>query len=299
MLDLDKTGELPAAKVEELRKIIESHREELKEKGLYINDIVREDIFQILDDYCTVVFFPLDKEEENDGFHITMPVGYKQDTDTEHFVFLNTENPIEKQVFAAAHELGHIWVREDQFWDDELEKTIPRNQENLEAVMNRFAAELLMPEKLFRQSAVEHLKKYITKERTIFFTDTFRLIAGLMDEFCVPAQAVIGRLYETMILKKEACRRLLVGSEQGAGPEGYQELFESTLKMCIKEGGYTKLLKSTGKKGIKDFPEVLSKIEGKGIFSEERIEELRGMLEIPKIEPKEETFVVEETKQGE
>lgn len=295
MLNLDKLVDFPEEAVAALNANIRRHRAELIKEGLYINEIVREDIFNILGYYCTIAYFPL-PAEENDGFHITVPVDYRpgakpddedQEVKTEHFVYLNTEKPIEKQVFAAAHELGHIWLQGDPFWAD-----FPEGEEDLEAVMNRFAAELLMPKELFRQSAREHLKKYLTEEGMILFTDAFRVIAALMDEFCVPAQAVICRFYETGIMKKGACNRLL--AEAAKVPEREGEL--SRLEKCILEGGYTRLLKKTKKKGIKDFPEILSKMEGRGLFSEERIAALREKLKIPKIEAEEEAIAVEKTK---
>lgn len=284
MLNLDKMIDLPSQKVDMLVEISQRNREPLKKAGLYINDIVREDIFSILDHYCTVVYYPLPDEEENDGFHITMPVDYKEGSMSEHFVFLNTAKPLEKQVFAAAHELGHIWVSEDEFWDVELERVFLRTQDNLEAVMNRFAAEFLMPQRLFRQSAEEQLGKFVQADHRIFVEDAFRVIASLMDEFCVPAQAVICRFYETGIMKKEVCKQLLTGPVGTVTLEEYQKYFDSILEQCISEGGYTKLLKSTKKRGIKDFPEVLNDVECKNLFPVQKIERLRDMLGIPKIE---------------
>lgn len=293
MLNLDQIIDLPIDKVEALRKIITDNRKRLTSKGLYINDIVREDIFDILDDSCTVVYYPLPEDEENDGFHVTMPVDYKRDGDTEHFVFLNTSKPIEKQVFAAAHELGHIWVREDLFWDKELEAVLPKNPDNLDEVMNRFAAELLMPYEWFQKSAREQLIRY-TRQGKIFITDVIRVVASLMNQFCVPAQAVICRFHETRIVRKEVCQSLLTGPEDWETHE-YEAFFKSTLQKCVDEGGYRMLLKSTGKKGIKDFPDVLNKMEGKGLFSEQKTARLREKLDIPKISEEKTEIEIENT----
>lgn len=283
MLNLDKIVDLPQEKVADLTDIIAEKRAGLKDVGLYVNDIVREDIFDILANYCTVVYFPL-PDEENDGFHITMPVDYKEGGAQEHFVFLNTEKPLEKQVFAAAHELGHIWVSENEFWSGGLEETLPRNRDHVEAVMNRFAAELLMPEEWFGKSADEQLRKYEKADHRIFLADAFRVVASLMDEFCVPAQAVICRFYETKLLKKEACQQLLTGPVGKIEPQVYHHFFDFMVEQCVKEGGYTKLLKSTRRKGIKDFPVVLTEVERSGLFSPQKVEKLREMLGIPTIE---------------
>lgn len=282
MLNLDNIIDIPHEKVSRLNEIIQQKRYELQKANLYINNIVREDIFNILDYYCTVVFYPLDENESNDGFHITMPVDYKDNAE-EHFVFLNTTKPLEKQVFAAAHELGHIWVDEEHFWNDGLEQKLSHNPANIEAVMNRFAAELLMPKDLFFRSAKQQLKHFITEDRKIYIIDVFRVITSLMDEFCVPAQAVIYRFYEVNLLKKETCQKLLIGSNSGIQTEGYQNFFDDIIKKCVQEGGYTKLLNSSDKRGIKDFPEILRKVEQEELFPAQKIEKLRNMLSIPPI----------------
>lgn len=283
MLNLDNIIDLPVEKVKELNDIIEQKRAELKEKNLYINRIPREDIFNILDNYCTVVFYPLPAGESNDGFHVTMPVDYN-DCGEEHFVFLNTAKHREKQVFAAAHELGHIWVEEDIFWDDTLEQMLPREKkENVDAVMNCFAAELLMPREIFQRSAYALLQKFDTGDHKISYIDLFRAVACLMDEFCVPAQAVICRFYEVQLLEKNVCQELLTGPRDQKLPIDYSELFGKMVELCVQEGGYTGLLKNSEKRGIREFPEVLNEVEQKGLFSEQTIAQLREVLDLPKI----------------
>lgn len=283
MLNLDNIIDLPTEKVKELNDIIEHERTELKKKNLYINRIPREDIFNILDDYCTVVFYPLPDGESNDGFHVTMPVDYN-DYGEEHFVFLNTAKPKEKQIFAAAHELGHIWVEEETFWDDTLEQVLTREKkENVDAVMNRFAAELLMPGEIFQRSANALFQRFDTGDHKISYIDLFRAVASLMDEFCVPAQAVICRFYEVQLLGKNVCQELLTGPTDQKLSIDYSDLFGEMVKQCVREGGYTDLLKSSEKRGIRDFPEVLNEVEQKGLFSEQTIAQLREVLDLPKI----------------
>ena len=85
------------------------------------------------------------------------------------FVYLNTAKPLEKQIFAAGHELGHLWNVADIIWNAQLEKQFPR-KENEEAAMNRFSAELLMPEKTFYQSASPLLKSYQTADGKIMIS---------------------------------------------------------------------------------------------------------------------------------
>jgi len=106
------------------------------------NVLLRDDIFRLLDNQdCIVVYYPLDEDEENNGFHVEHPVK----GELKHFVFINTAQYKEKQIFTAAHELGHIWdiigyMNTNGFTG---------NEEWKEHVINRFAAELLMPEREF------------------------------------------------------------------------------------------------------------------------------------------------------
>lgn len=290
MLNVETLVDFPKETISAIKSIISNHRDELQGKGLYINDIVREDIFDILESSCTVVYYPFPKED-NDGFHVTLPVDYLQDATEEHFVYLNTEKYLEKQVYAAAHELGHIWVDENKIWDAALERILPKNQENVERLMNRFAAEMLMPEDIFLKSAIKQLKDHSKDDRRINVINIFRVTVSLMDEFCVPAQAVIYRFYETGIFAKEVCKQLLSGFTSNQ-KESYQEFFDNLVELCIQEGGYTKLHKSTKKKGIQGFPKLLDEVEQRHIFSEERTKMLRDMLDIPSIDGLEETFAI-------
>ena len=68
------------------------------------NMIIKDDIFGILEKHCTVVYYPI-KNEINCGFHTKRYVKDK----LEDFVYINTAKTVAEQVFAAAHELGHVW----------------------------------------------------------------------------------------------------------------------------------------------------------------------------------------------
>lgn len=278
MLNIDALVDFPESTVKTINSIISKRRDELKRKNLFINDIVREDIFDILESCCTVVYYPL-PGEENDGFHITIPVDYIKDASSEHFVYLNTDKYLEKQVFAAAHELGHIWIDEEQIWTPELQNVMERNHKNTEYIMNRFAAELLMPDILFTQSAREKLDHYKKDGNKILVVDVFRVVASLMDEFCATAQAVIVRFYETGIFSKSICRMLLSGPTDSQN--AYSEFFDNLIGLCIQEGGYTRLHKNTDKRGINGFPELLDEAERKHLISSYKADSVREMLGIP------------------
>ena len=57
------------------------------------NMVIRDDIFGILEKHC------------NCGFHTKRFVKDRLGD----FVYINTAKPVAEQVFAAAHELGHVW----------------------------------------------------------------------------------------------------------------------------------------------------------------------------------------------
>lgn len=270
----------PEEKVETMRKFIQEKRATLQERGLFINTILREDVFDILDACCTVVFYPFE-EDENDGFQVERPVNYGGGYHMQQFVYLNTAKGLEKQVFAVGHELGHIWKVADKIWDGALEQELPR-EEYEEAAMNRFAAELLMPQEEFQKSANGQLSVCRKKGKTTYF-DCARIIANLMNEFCVPMAATVVRLYETKCLPGETCERLLFTGPGHLKPEEYQESFKRILNNCIKEAGYTRLQKPTFKKGIRDFPQLLRDAEKAGVFSPQKAEKLRAELEIPDV----------------
>ena len=284
MQSWDTLVDFPDETVDKMRQIISEKKAAHDLEGFFVNTILREDIFDILDACCTVIYFPLE-DEDNDGFQVSRAVDY----DGEHmqmFVFLNTAKPLEKQIFAAGHELGHLWNVADTIWTTQLEKQFPR-KENEEAAMNRFSAELLMPEKTFYQSASSLLKSYQTADGKIKIIDGIRVIASLMNEFCVPDHAIVRRLYETKCLSKESCIKLRFTGPNEAYSETYEDTFHKVLKACIDEGGYTRLNKPTLKRGIKDFPLVLNAIEQKGVFSPQKIENLRKQLNIPAIDRQE------------
>ena len=68
------------------------------------NMVIRDDIFGILEKHCTVVYYPIENEI-NCGFHTKRFVKDRLGD----FVYINTAKPVAEQVFAAVHELGHVW----------------------------------------------------------------------------------------------------------------------------------------------------------------------------------------------
>lgn len=281
MRSWDDVVVFPKEKVRLMREIIRRKREGFRNQGLVFNTVLREDIFDLLNACCTVVFYPF-LQDENDGFQVARPVTYGGGPHIEQFVYLNTAKALEKQVFAVGHELGHIWEVADQLWDEALEQVLPRAK-NEEAAMNRFAAELLMPEEEFRTLANGRLET-CRKKGPLTYQNCIHITADLMNEFCVPATSVILRFYETGCLSDAACNRLLFDGPKKEKRDEYQKQFQKVLESYIRESGYTRLLSPTHKKGIRDFPQILREAEDRGVFSPEKAAALRAELGIPKPE---------------
>lgn len=276
-MDWSSIPEFSSKTVQKIQDLIEDYKKDPRLNSLFVNPILKEDVFDILDNFCTVVYFPL-KNEENDGFNISLPVDYTENK-RENFVFINTEKHLDKQVFAAGHELGHLWKVADYIWDNSEDEPLHRTAENEEAAMNRFAAELLMPKAVFRHIAQEQFSNYLDANKGVKWTDAIRVITNLMNEFCVPIQAVIRRLYEVRYAKEEVCRELWMGPDH-IPTEKYQELLKQTLKVYIEQGGYTRLTNRTRKKWIKGFPEMLEELKGNELFPEQKRDFLKKEFSI-------------------
>ena len=65
--------------------------------------VIGEEIFKILDQTALLIQYPIDDDEL---------CGFVCKKDNRIFAFVNSAIPLEKQMFAAAHELYHIWYDE-------------------------------------------------------------------------------------------------------------------------------------------------------------------------------------------
>ena len=161
------------------------------------NMIIKDDIFGILEKHCTVVYYPIE-DEKNCGFHTKRFVKDK----LEDFVYINTAKPIIEQVFTAAHELGHVWGVATQVWkqvgeEDQLESKIE------EKIINRFAAELLMPTKEFRKTFYAHMEELGLEQDKLRLVDLVRVMVLQMNDYMVPYESVRRRMVETHIISSD------------------------------------------------------------------------------------------------
>lgn len=184
--------------ISEIEKLIS----EIKHNKGIKNEIIRDDVFSILQalENTNVLYYPLGDEAEDgcDGCHLEKLVN----GNIEQFVFINTSNTRERQAFSVAHELGHIWSV-----DDKIRKLFPDMILSSEDIVNRFAAELLMPRDLFSEAVKQKLLQLDTTmnsgSMSIKLLDLVRLIAYLMNEFFVPYKSVVYRFNETKLLNPQ------------------------------------------------------------------------------------------------
>ncbi len=159
------------------------------------NSVIRDDIFRILEKHCTVIYYPLENDD-NFGFHIKKYV----DDELVDFVFINTAQKMPTQVFTAAHELGHVWnVR--KHLSDIIGEEVPDEME--ERVVNRFAAELLMPKVAFQNTFWQYYQEFGGDKHGLKTEEIIRIMVLQMNDYMVPYEAVRKRIIEVGIVSTQ------------------------------------------------------------------------------------------------
>ena len=241
-----------------------------------VNEIIRDDVFSILQGMtdCNVLYYPLN--DEIGGCHIEKMVNGR----VEQFVFINTNQPREKQAFVAAHELGHLWKV-----DEELKSKLKDEKIDCEEVVNRFAAELLMPEEHFIKAIEFYLNKMGYKGPKIKVEELVKLIAYLMNYFFVPYMAVLYRFNELGRLDKS----------YNSIMRRYKD--SDALTDIIKKEQYTRLNIITKLKSLGNLQEYLVQAEKEGFISAAKAAAIRSEFDLPQndqITESEETIVFQE-----
>lgn len=120
------------------------------------------------------------------------------------FVYINTFIPREKQVFAAAHELYHIWYDQDKLNQTEIlnDQVLENDTDDVnELKANLFAALLLVPtEVLYNELISRGIQK-----------DSLKIedIVRLMVLFYVPLKTIVRPLFEIQFIDDKKMRELL------------------------------------------------------------------------------------------
>ena len=239
--------------------MLEEYREQYREEPP-----IRADIFKLLGEKARLVFYPLDNEPDLDGFHVHRFVG----TSLTSFVYINTAKPYEKNIFCAAHELGHVC---------EIEKTIADrcpecelSSEMIDAIMNRFAAELLMPEVLFKSRLDTVMGRILSDADDGTVEDVLLMIVALMNYFYVPYKAVVIRLKEIDFITEDGKTVL----------ERIEQEYPEILKLVSFRDKDVWIGQKTRRKEIDGLAQRLVFAEQNALFSKEKIRELREAFDI-------------------
>lgn len=210
--------------------IIKEIAEDIRKKnGLGTDAVIGDYIFTILQQECVVMMRPIKHQPDLDGFSTEKIIKGKLET----VVYINTAKNVEKQNFCAAHELGHRYAVDSMIRDKFPEDIILPPEE--EVIMNRFAAELMMPEKEFRDRGIKVWKQYSTRNRNNAFQITLKnaiqAIIQLMDFYYMPYKAVLYRMGEVKIISSPVKIYL----------EGYEEGNRNVVDQMISDMGITRL----------------------------------------------------------
>lgn len=248
-------------------RIIKAQIKEIREELDYHEEVIRDDIFKLLRKKGKIIFFPLDGELDLDGFHLDRIVNGKHTA----FVYINTAKNFEKCIFCGAHELGHIFEIEK-----EIERAFPEvrlNNGAVDEIMNRFAAELLMPSSAFRKKLKEYLMSSNEKLKELTYGDMLKTIVALMDYFYVPYKAVVWRLQEINFLTERGREKF----------ESMEKEDKDIINAYIYEGKYTRLRHPTYLKNFESLPEYLNRAEEEGWMNMQRIQDIRNEFGIDKV----------------
>lgn len=188
--------------------IIKREAERIRRKYDFNDEeVIGYSIFKILQDDSIVMFMPKPEEPDLDGFSTDKIIRNQPKT----VVFINSAKNVEKQNFCAAHELGHQLCIDRLIRDEFPDEVITSGE--VEDIMNRFAAELMMPEEDFKRECGEtflpQYGKEINGKYKITILDAVRMIIMIMDYYYVPYKAVVYRLGEAGIFSDEDCQRML------------------------------------------------------------------------------------------
>lgn len=241
--------------------------EKKKEKNI-VNVILQDNIFELLNKDCILLYYPLDDDIK--GIHLEKIVA----GEARQFVYINTEKKVEEQTWTAAHELGHVWKVEKY-----VKNNIPDCKVELEDIVNRFASEILMPQKEF-ENEFKYAKNKVNNAAVLTSAEFIRLVAYLMNTFCVPYKAVIRRMVELGRVSRDNEERFIKSFADNL--EYYQKV--------IQENYYTKLGLTKKSYSMEDIASDIDLLENNGVVKEEVIERYRKAFNIEKENVSSETF---------
>ena len=223
-------------------------REKLAEYHKF-NDVIGAQIFSILEKESKVLYYPLE-DQRVWGFFETIK--------GKSFVCINTSLQYDKQVFAAAHELYHLWFGSAGEVITSKDTVEPDTDEEIELHANRFAAEFLVDEDLlFQEMRILEINKGNLNAKEV---------VRLANHFVVPYHSMVKRLFESGTCSQELAEELTSCSEEQA------EIWRSRLGISLpvrKE-----------KIGLSDLVDVAMELYEDGLITFEKLEHLLGFSEL-------------------
>ena len=258
-----------------INSLIQEVVNSVKEEYIVNNKILKDDIFRILEKHCVVVYYPIPEETKNRGFHIKRFLEGKL-TD---FVYINTANTTAEQVFAAGHELGHVWKVADKVWkklgtDEDLTEKIE------EDIVGRFAAELLMPEVEFKKTFRAYIEEFGYAPSHIKLDELIRVMVMQMSDYMVPYEAVRRRMIETNIISDEIGDVLCTDKNQS---------INAIIDAYLKDLN-TPLDQTSKKKKIPGLRDLLDKAEISGAVSEFVLAKIKADFSVEDVNPMDQTI---------
>lgn len=241
--------------VEVIREQISLIREELG----YTEEIVRDDIFKLLRKKSKIIFFPLVDEPDLDGFHTEKYVN----GELVAFVYINSAKNFEKNIFCGAHELGHVYEIEKKIVEKYPDMSFTTQE--IDEVMNRFAAELLMPYDIFAKKFVTILEHVRENDGVLRNGELLKTIVALMDYFYVPYKAVVRRVHEIGFLTQTGMQKF----------ERIEDKDKDIIDAIIYEGKYTRLRHPTMMTSFENLQESLSFAEEYHVIGKSKIRQMR------------------------
>ena len=210
------------------------------------NNIIQDDIFCLMENYARlhdthleILRYPLGNDNLSACTFIRNGVV---------FVAVNTEIPLCRQIFAAAHELYHLYlVLEDcvsglEMHDSILDtSSIDAETARLEdAEANAFAGAVLAP----GRSVTEQMRIFGIQPHSVSSRD----MLTLMEIFALPCKAMVLRLFEEEVIRKEKAEKLIqAGADECTEMPGRASRWQRKTPESISFGSLTENMKMTSK----------------------------------------------------
>lgn len=230
-------------KKKDIDKIHEAIARLRKDKNI-VNRDIKDDVFILLENECKVLYYPI-RDSKLWAFY---QKDKYEDGSPRKFVFINTSLPYEKQIFAAAHELAHIWgVASDtpekliSSSDDDspirMEEAVADDSSKDELIANRFAAEFLMNAETIKGM----YKKWIQNNDPLSSDDKrMDFILSLMDYYIAPYKMTVLRLKELGIISSADAEKLLAVPRDGENSINH---LQKRMGRCARNNEITKTKK--------------------------------------------------------